>query len=126
MKIISENHSSKTFIEFENGAEYLRSETTGLSVTWESTQLDQVFKLQENLWWEWVETEQSFQLMTKNIPTLEDDYQQYLLAQYPFEKRVREIAEKNNRAGDVCFDLNRDYDFNQLLKSHLEKQLIQP
>jgi hypothetical protein len=126
MKIISENQSSKSFIEFENGAKYLRTETSGFKISWESAQLGHTFLLKEGLWWEWVETEQSFQLMTKNIPTLEEDYQQHLLAKYPFEKRVREIAEKNNRAGDVCFDLNRDYVFNQLLKSHLEKQLIQP
>jgi uncharacterized protein YeeX (DUF496 family) len=125
MKIISENHSSKTSIEFENGAEYLRSETTGLSVTWESTQLDQVFKLQENLWWEWVETEQRFQLMTKNIPTLEDDYQQYLLAQYPFEKRVREIIatvseDAENRVNHIMCQIADDVAFEDLVEEYIK------
>jgi len=121
MKIISENQSSKSFIEFENGAKYLRTETSGFKISWESAQLAHTFLLKEGLWWEWVETEQSFQLMTKNIPTLEEDYQQHLLAKYPFEKRVREIAGKNVGIGEVMFDLAQDFDFVELVKNYLKK-----
>lgn len=121
MKIIAENHSCKTFIEFENGAKYLRSETSGFKIIWESAQLDKVFTLQEGVWYEWVETEQSFQPMTNNLPTLEEDYQAYLLGQYPFEKRVREILENNVDVGTVMFNLARDFDFVQLVKEYLKK-----
>ena len=121
MKIIAENHSCKTFIEFENGAKYLRSETSGFKIIWESAQLGKVFTLQEGVWYEWIETGQSFQPMTDNLPTLEEDYQAYLLAQYPFEKRVREIVENNVDVGTVMFNLARDFDFVQLVKEYFKK-----
>ena len=121
MKIISENQFSKNFIEFEDGAKYLRIEVSRFKISWESAQSGHTFLLKEGRWWEWVEAEQSFQLMTKNIPTLEEDYQQHLLAKYPFEKRVREIAEKNVDVGTVMFDLARDFNFVELIKNYLKK-----
>jgi hypothetical protein len=121
MKIISENQFSKNFIEFEDGAKYLRIEVSRFKISWESAQSGHTFLLKEGRWWEWVEAEQSFQLMTKNIPTLEEDYQQHLLAKYPFEKRVREIAEKNVDVGTVMFHLARDFNFVEAVKEYLKK-----
>jgi hypothetical protein len=43
------------------------------------------------------------------------------LAKYPFEKRVREIAEQNVGAGEVTFALARDINFVELIKEYLKK-----
>lgn len=48
-----------------------------------------------NSWKIWNQKRKTWEDVTENIPTWEQEYQEALLAQYPFEKRVCEIAEKN-------------------------------
>ena len=120
--------ASKTHLVWGDGTVgYIRTQENDGTIYWDCTTsvIEHVLKLQDGNWYRKNRDDEEFVLLS-HTPTYEQEYQEALLAQYPFEKRVREIAEKNNRAGDVCFDLNRDYDFNQLLKSHLEKQPIQP
>lgn len=79
------------------------------------------YKLNSGVWsvfdtdiWDWLP-------VVENTPTWEREYQEAILAQYPFEKRVREILENNVDVGTVMFNLARDFDFVQLVKEYFKK-----
>jgi hypothetical protein len=95
-------------------------------IDWVVISTQKEYKIENGIWSVFDPMAWKYLPLTENIPTWEQEYQELLLAQHPFEKRVREVAEKNDRAGEVCFDLNRDYAFNQLLKEYLGKQPIKP
>jgi hypothetical protein len=119
-------HTSTTELISKDGTQVKREETWNGVIIFTFPDSTAKFYIRDGVWREWDSSTSDWKVLTGNIPTWEEEYQEALLAQYPFEKRVREVVENNVGVGEVIFDLARDFDFNQLLKSHLEKQPIQP
>lgn len=79
------------------------------------------YQLKEGVWSIFDNKAFEYLPLTENIPTWEEEYQKALLAQYPFEKRVREIVGQNVGVGEVMFALARDFNFVELVKEYLKK-----
>lgn len=79
------------------------------------------YQLKEGVWSIFDNKAFEYLPLTENIPTWEEEYQEALLAQYPFEKRVREIVEQNVGAGEVMFKLARDFNFIESIKDYFKK-----
>jgi hypothetical protein len=111
-----------TTLNVEGLSEYIRRyEYPSGIIDWVTLSPRKEYKL-ENGEWSLFNTETwQYESLKEPYPTWEKEYQELLLAQYPFEKRVREIAEKNVGIGEVMFDLARDFNFVELIKNYLKK-----
>jgi hypothetical protein len=79
------------------------------------------YKLENAEWSIFNEKTWSYDTLTEDLPTWEQEYQEALLAQYPFEKRVREIVENNVDVETVMFKLARDFNFVEMIKKYFKK-----
>lgn len=117
--------NSRVQVTFSEKEVYLRSVDVFADGTeiiyWEDYHVDgDSWSFQHGKWLKFDKEEDAWQKIDV-IPDFESRYQEALLAQYPFEKRVREIAEKNVGAGEVMFALARDFNFVELVKEYLKK-----
>ena len=115
--------ASKTHLVCCDGAVgYIRTQENDGTIYWDCTTsvIEHVLKLQNGKWYRKNRDDNEFVLLS-HVPTYEQEYQEALLAQYPFEKRVREIAEQNVDVGSVMFDLARDFNFVELIKEYLKR-----
>lgn len=90
-------------------------------IDWVVISTQKEYKIENGIWSVFDPMAWKYLPLTENIPTWEQEYQEALLAHYPFEKCVREIAEKNVGIGEVMFDLARDFNFVELIKNYLKK-----
>jgi hypothetical protein len=114
-------HTSTTELISKDGTQVKREETWNGVIIFTFPDSTAKFYIRDGVWREWDSSTSDWKVLTGNIPTWEEEYQEALLAKYPFEKRVREIAEKNVDVGTVMFDLARDFNFVEAVKEYLKK-----
>jgi hypothetical protein len=109
-----------TTLNVEGLSEYIRryEYPTGI-IDWVVLSPRKEYKLENGEWSLFNEETWQYEPLKEPNPTWEGEYQELLLSQYPFEKRVREIAENNTDVSEVMFDLARDFNFVQLIKKLL-------
>ena len=66
-----------------------------------------------------------YEPLTEDPPTWEQEYQELLLAQYPFEKRVREIVstisqDAENRVNHIMCQIADDVAFEDLVEEYIK------
>ena len=91
------------------------------TIDWVTLSPRKQYTIRDGEWTLFNETTWQYEPLTEPTPTWEQEYQEALLAQYPFEKRVREIAEQNVGVGEVTFALARDLNFVELVKEYFKK-----
>lgn len=91
------------------------------TIEWYNTKIRESYRIVNGSWQVYSDAHGDYVPLTEVPPTWEQEYQEALLAQYPFEKRVREIAQNNVDAGTVMFKLARDFNFVELIKEYLKK-----
>jgi hypothetical protein len=88
MKILK----SVVTVALDDGKTQLRrvQYSTG-TIDWVVILTQKEYKIENNVWSVFDPIVWNYLPLTENIPTWEQEYQELLLAQHPFEKRVREI-----------------------------------
>jgi hypothetical protein len=112
--------TSRTILDV-NGERLVRTQLDDGTIFWGNLTTNRLYKLELGNWTECEAWNRNSLISISYVPTWEQEYQETLLAQYPFEKRVREIVENNVDVGSVMFKLARDFDFVQLVKEYLKK-----
>jgi hypothetical protein len=119
--------ASKTHLVWGDGTVgYIRTQENDGTIYWDCTTsvIEHVLKLQDGNWYRKNRDDEEFVLLS-HTPTYEQEYQEGLLAQYPFEKRVREIIatvseDAENRVNHIMCQIADDVAFEDLVEEYIK------
>ena len=95
-------------------------------IDWVTLSPRKEYKLENGHWSLFNEEIWKYEPLTEKPPTWEQEYQEALLSQHPFEKRVREIISTvskdiENRVNHIMCEIADDVDFEDLVSECLAK-----
>jgi len=122
-----ETIASKTHLVWGDGTVgYIRTQENDGTIYWDCTTsvIEHVLKLQDGNWYRKNRDDDEFILLS-HIPTYEQEYQETLLAQYPIEKRVREIIytiseDAEHRVNHIMCQIADDVAFEGLIEEYIK------
>jgi hypothetical protein len=115
-----------TTLNVEGLSEYIRRyEYPSGIIDWVTLSPRKEYKLENGEWSLFNRETWQYEALTEEIPTWEKEYQEAVLAQYPFEKRVREIIggiseDAENRVNHIMCQIADDVAFEDLVEEYIK------